>query len=90
MHPVNRIDRFVGGQVRLRRIQLGMERGELAAALNLSEPALRDYEAGRARILAPLVFRICRQLNIPSQMLYDGLVPRSREPAPGKRLCWPT
>lgn len=86
MHPANRIDRFIGDKVRLRRIQLGMERHELAAALHVSENALQDYEAGRARMSAPLVFRICRLLDVPSKRLFDDLVPSLRDEAPAKKL----
>lgn len=87
MHPVNRIDRFVGDKIRLRRTQLGIARQDLAAALKVSECAMQDYEEGRARMDAPLVFRICRLLDIRSKTLFDGLVPQLRGQSQDKKLA---
>jgi hypothetical protein len=39
---------------------------------------------------APLVFRLCRLLKIPSKMLFDGLVQQLREQAQAEKLSSPT
>ena len=86
MRPINRIDRHLGRKVRLRRIQFGMELQELAAAVEVSGDEMEDYEAGRARMDAPMIFRICRLLSIPSHFLFDSLVLQPSKQVPRKSL----
>ena len=44
-HP---IDVYVGGRMRLRRIQLGLSQGALASKIGVSFQAVQKYESGTA------------------------------------------
>jgi transcriptional regulator with XRE-family HTH domain len=48
-HP---IDVYVGGRMRLRRIQLGLSQGALASKIGVSFQAVQKYESGDIRISA--------------------------------------
>jgi transcriptional regulator with XRE-family HTH domain len=74
MQTVNPIDMFVGGRVRLRRIQLGLEFTSLAAKVEISQTRLRAIEAGRERIGASLLVEICRELREPPGFFFEGPV----------------
>jgi transcriptional regulator with XRE-family HTH domain len=74
MQTVNPIDVIVGGRVRLRRIQLGLEIALLAAMLGIPDAQLQTMEAGRERIGAALLFEICRALKVVPGFFFEGPV----------------
>jgi len=64
------VDQIVGGRIRLRRIQLHMERAALAEALAIPDSRLRALEAGRERVGAEMLYRICRHLTVSAQYIF--------------------
>ena len=46
-HEAHPIDIYVGGRMRLRRIQLGLSQGALASKIGVSFQAVQKYESGR-------------------------------------------
>ncbi len=67
------IDKHVGGQLRLRRAQVGMTQGELGAKLGLTFQALQKYETGENRISASRLFQLSRVLDVPLSYFFEGL-----------------
>jgi transcriptional regulator with XRE-family HTH domain len=72
MQTVNPIDMIVGGNVRLRRIQLGLEIASLAATLGITADRLQTMEAGRERVGASHLFEICRALKVAPGFFFEG------------------
>jgi transcriptional regulator with XRE-family HTH domain len=80
-HP---IDAYVGGRLRLRRIQLGLSQGALAAKIGVSFQAVQKYESGDIRISASRLYDIAVALEVPPGFFFDGypdgLTPQSAIP----------
>jgi transcriptional regulator with XRE-family HTH domain len=67
------IDKYVGGQLRLRRAQIGMTQSELGGKLGLSFQALQKYETGENRISASRLFQLARLLDVSMGYFFEGL-----------------
>ena len=74
MQNVNPIDMIVGGNVRLRRIQLGLEIAALAETLGINDTRLQAMEAGRERVGASLLVEICGALKVAPGFFFEGPV----------------
>lgn len=68
-HP---IDPYVGGRIRLRRIQLGMSQGALANRIGVSFQAVQKYESGDIRISASRLYDVAQVLQVPPGFFFDG------------------
>lgn len=55
----------MGGRLRSRREALGLTRGGLVRRLGMTARQLEDYEAGRVRPNAGMLFKLSRELNVP-------------------------
>ena len=77
-HP---IDVYVGGRMRLRRVQLGMSQGALAAKIGVSFQAVQKYESGDIRISASRLYDVAQALEVTPGFFFegypDGLVARN-------------
>lgn len=69
-HPV---DVHVGGQVRMRRVLLGMSQEKLGEELGLTFQQVQKYEKGSNRIGASRLFDVSRILEVPIAYFYEGL-----------------
>lgn len=58
-------DDGMGRRLRSRREALGLTRGVLVRRLGMSAKQLEDYEAGRVRPNAGMLFKLSRELNVP-------------------------
>ncbi len=67
------IDKYVGGQLRLRRAQIGMTQSDLGSKLGLSFQAVQKYETGENRISASRLYQLSRVLDVPLAYFFDGL-----------------
>ncbi len=67
------IDKHVGGQLRLRRAQIGMTQSELGGKLGLSFQAVQKYESGENRISASRLFQMAQLLDVPPAYFFEGL-----------------
>jgi transcriptional regulator with XRE-family HTH domain len=67
------IDCHVGGQVRLRRAQIGMTQVELGSKLGLSFQAVQKYETGENRISASRLYQLARILEVSPAYFFEGL-----------------
>jgi transcriptional regulator with XRE-family HTH domain len=85
-HP---IDVYVGGRMRLRRIQLGLSQGALASKIGVSFQAVQKYESGDIRISASRLYDVSQVLDVSPAFFFegypDGMVAKNlaEEVAPG-------
>ena len=59
------IDVYVGGQIRTRRLLLGMNQEELAQSVGLTFQQVQKYESGANRVSASRLWEIAAILNMP-------------------------
>jgi transcriptional regulator with XRE-family HTH domain len=68
-HP---IDTYVGGRMRLRRIQLGLSQGALAGKIGVSFQAVQKYESGDIRISASRLYDVAQVLDVSPGFFFEG------------------
>jgi transcriptional regulator with XRE-family HTH domain len=68
-HP---IDIYVGGRMRLRRIQLGLSQGALASKIGVSFQAVQKYESGDIRISASRLYDVAQVLQVSPAFFFEG------------------
>jgi transcriptional regulator with XRE-family HTH domain len=68
-HP---IDVYVGGRMRLRRIQLGLSQGALAGKIGVSFQAVQKYESGDIRISASRLYDVAQALAVSPGFFFEG------------------
>ncbi|HXZ00252.1 MAG TPA: helix-turn-helix transcriptional regulator [Stellaceae bacterium] len=68
-HP---IDIYVGGRMRLRRIQLGLSQGALANKVGVSFQAVQKYESGDIRISASRLYDVSQVLQVSPAYFFEG------------------
>ncbi len=68
-HP---IDVYVGGRMRLRRIQLGLSQGALASKIGVSFQAVQKYESGDIRISASRLYDVSQVLDVSPAFFFEG------------------
>jgi transcriptional regulator with XRE-family HTH domain len=68
-HP---IDVYVGGRMRLRRIQLGLSQGALASKIGVSFQAVQKYESGDIRISASRLYDVSQVLEVSPAFFFEG------------------
>jgi transcriptional regulator with XRE-family HTH domain len=68
-HP---IDVYVGGRMRLRRIQLGLSQGALASKVGVSFQAVQKYESGDIRISASRLYDVSQVLQVSPAFFFEG------------------
>ena len=68
----NWVDAYVGGQVRIRRRQLGLTQEKLGEALGIAFQQVQKYEKGKNRIGASRLRNIAQCLNVPISFFFPG------------------
>jgi transcriptional regulator with XRE-family HTH domain len=80
----NRIDKYIGSRIRVRRHTLGISQRKLAHALDLSYQQIQRYENGSDRIGAGRLQQLSQVLQAPAAFFFQGApnisVGCSREP----------
>ncbi len=61
IHPV---DRHVGRQIRLLRIQANLSQGDLGKGIGISYQQMHKYETGKNRVSASMLYEIARYLQV--------------------------
>ncbi|WP_349438016.1 helix-turn-helix transcriptional regulator [Pararhizobium sp. A13] len=69
-HPV---DRHVGQQIRIRRIQTNVSQSDLAAGIGVSFQQVQKYENGKNRVSASMLYEVASCLKMPVAKLFEGL-----------------
>lgn len=71
-HEAHPIDIYVGGRMRLRRIQLGQSQGALASKIGVSFQAVQKYESGDIRISASRLYDVAQVLEVSPAFFFEG------------------
>ena len=71
-HEAHPIDVYVGGRMRLRRIQLGLSQGALASKIGVSFQAVQKYESGDIRISASRLYDVAQVLEVSPAFFFEG------------------
>ncbi len=71
-HEAHPIDIYVGGRMRLRRIQLGLSQGALASKIGVSFQAVQKYESGDIRISASRLYDVSQVLEVSPAFFFEG------------------
>ena len=66
------VDIHVGGQIRTRRLLLGMNQEELAQRLGLTFQQVQKYESGANRVSASRLWEIAAILKMPIGYFFPG------------------
>jgi len=69
-HPV---DRHVGQQIRIWRIQSNVSQSDLAKKIGVSFQQVQKYENGRNRVSASMLYQVASCLNTPVSRFFEGL-----------------
>lgn len=87
-HEPHPIDVYVGGRMRLRRIQLGLSQGALASKIGVSFQAVQKYESGENRLAVGRLAKAAKVLEKPVSYFFTeepalggvvGLTPQEAE-----------
>ncbi|OWV71208.1 transcriptional regulator [Rhizobium sp. R339] len=70
VHPV---DRHVGQQIRMRRMQSNVSLGDLGAGIGVSLQQVQKYESGKNRVSASMLYELANCLKIPVSRFFEGL-----------------
>ncbi|MFB2566902.1 helix-turn-helix transcriptional regulator [Rhizobium sp. IMFF44] len=70
VHPV---DRHVGRQIRLLRVQCNLSQGDLGKGVGISYQQMQKYETGKNRVSASMLYEIARFLQVSPERFFDGL-----------------
>lgn len=68
----NPIDGYVGGRVRLKRLQIGMSQQKLGEALGVTFQQIQKYEKGVNRIGAGRLLEMADILGVPVGYFFEG------------------
>jgi transcriptional regulator with XRE-family HTH domain len=70
VHPV---DRHVGHQIRIRRMQSNISLGDLGTGIGVSLQQVQKYESGKNRVSASMLYELASRLKVPVSKFYEGL-----------------
>ncbi|MGI4793191.1 MAG: helix-turn-helix transcriptional regulator [Janthinobacterium lividum] len=73
-HASARLDCYVGGNIRQARNRQDMSLVDLGQVLGVQESSMADYESGRERLSATMLYRIAVTLDVTLASLFG--VPR--------------
>ena len=69
------VDRYIGAQIRERRLSLDMSQVQLAKALGVSFQQIQNYEKGINGVSAVRMFDVCNILNVPMASMFPRQAP---------------
>src|SRR6185312_10957643 len=67
-----RVDKFVGGRVRMRRKMLKLTQRDLCKAIGSTYQQIHKYETGRNRLPLGRLVRIAEVLKVPVAFFFEG------------------
>jgi transcriptional regulator with XRE-family HTH domain len=70
--PPNPVDVYVGGRVRMRRIELDISQEFLGEQIGLTFQQIQKYEKGTNRIGSSRMQQISKVLEVPASFFFDG------------------
>jgi transcriptional regulator with XRE-family HTH domain len=82
----SKVDHYVGGRVRLRRMELGMTQEMLGERLGVTFQQVQKYENGTNRISAGRLYTVARKLEVPITYFFEGIPEDMEEKAADEKL----
>ncbi len=76
----DKVDKHVGGRLRVRRMLLNISQEKLADAVDLTFQQVQKYERGLNRISAGRLYQFSNILDIPVSFFFDNMAPQSTTP----------
>jgi transcriptional regulator with XRE-family HTH domain len=73
--PLDPIDKYVGGRVRMRRMMLGVSQTNLGDALGIAFQQVQKYENGTNRVSASRLQHISHILQVPVSFFFEEAPP---------------
>jgi transcriptional regulator with XRE-family HTH domain len=67
------LDKLVGHNIRIQRLDRGMTQTELARAIGVTFQQIQKYENGVNRVGSGRLFKIAETLRTPVSALFDGV-----------------
>ena len=85
----NETDRYVGAQIRTRRIMMGLSQQELANMIGVTYQQAHKYEKGINRISASRLYDIAKVLQVQVSHFFDDFGTDNSRPELGnkQRMC---
>lgn len=71
--PSPLVDRHVGQQIKLWRLQLNISQADLGKGIGVSMQQIQKYEAGKNRVSASTLYAVAKCLNVSIATFFDGL-----------------
>lgn len=81
-----RVDIAVGERLREQRLRRGLSVRQLAAAVGVTAERLGDYEAGRGRVTAAVLYELAVTLAVPISYFFSDLRPEASDELPKPSL----
>ena len=78
----NPVDKYIGEQIRRRRLMLNISQEKLAAMIGLTFQQIQKYEKGMNRISGSRVWDICQALEIEPNVLFMGMDDQTANQSP--------
>jgi predicted transcriptional regulator len=69
----NPVDAHIGSRMSKLREDRLIQLTELATRLNIKPTILADYEAGRARVPAAIMYHYCKVLEVEIKTVFEGM-----------------
>jgi transcriptional regulator with XRE-family HTH domain len=69
------VDKYIGAQMRRRRIALGMSLAELAEKLGIAYQQVQKYEIGENRVSSARLFDVCEALEVSLASMFERKLP---------------
>lgn len=69
------IDRLVGGQLRKRRLELGLSQLRVAEAIGVTFQQIQKYERGSNRVVASRLYDLANALKVPLEYFFAEAQP---------------
>lgn len=66
-------DKIVGGQIRFRRISLGLSQQAVSEIMGLTFQQLQKYEHGTNRVSASRLYQLARILHVPVSFFFEPI-----------------
>ncbi len=71
------IDRLVGGQLRKRRLELGLSQLRVAEAIGVTFQQIQKYERGSNRVVASRLYDLANALEVPLEYFFAEAQPET-------------
>jgi transcriptional regulator with XRE-family HTH domain len=65
------IDRVIGSRLKQKRVERRIEPENLSFLLGVTQEQLLEFECGKQRIDAQILYKVCKALDLPIQYFFE-------------------